>query len=219
MTMVRTKTCTNCGEEKRLECFSKCSRSKDGKQYRCKSCNKAYNESNRERIKEQKRKYYLDKKGNFLKRGRDYYQHNREQRLAYQSEYNQLNRDKIRAYKRTWKLGRYAADPLFAVELRCRRRILHALNGQGFSKKATTKDMLGCTYEELMTHLESQFVEGMSWDNRSEWHIDHIVPLASAESEEEILGLCHYTNLQPLWAHENLAKGARLDWASEGVAP
>ena len=64
--------------------------------------------------------------------------------------------------------------------------------------------------EELKIHLEKQFKPGMSWDNRKEWHIDHIVPLASAKDEETMNKLCHYTNLQPLWAEENLSKGARL---------
>jgi hypothetical protein len=61
-----------------------------------------------------------------------------------------------------------------------------------------------------MFHLESKFVDGMSWDNRSRWHIDHIMPLASAKTEEELVALCHYTNLQPLWAAENLRKSDKL---------
>jgi hypothetical protein len=55
--------------------------------------------------------------------------------------------------------------------------------------------------------LEKQFVVGMSWDNRNKWHIDHIIPLSSAKTEEEIYKLAHYTNLQPLWAEDNLSKG------------
>ncbi len=52
----------------------------------------------------------------------------------------------------------------------------------------------------------------MSWDNHTKygWHIDHIIPLASAKTEEELKSLCHYTNLQPLWAKENLSKGAKI---------
>ena len=75
--------------------------------------------------------------------------------------------------------------------------------------------MIGCSWEELVAHLESLFLEGMTWDNRSEWHIDHRIPLASAETEEEIHKLCHYTNLQPLWATDNMSKGPKLDTACE----
>lgn len=70
--------------------------------------------------------------------------------------------------------------------------------------------MLGCDWHHLKTHLESKFVDGMSWENRSLWHIDHIIPLASAKSVEEVVRLCHHTNLQPLWAKDNIRKGASV---------
>ena len=59
-------------------------------------------------------------------------------------------------------------------------------------------------------HLEKQFAIGMSWENRSEWHIDHIIPLSSAKTEDEVYKLCHYTNLQPLWAEDNLKKSNKF---------
>jgi hypothetical protein len=71
---------------------------------------------------------------------------------------------------------------------------------------------VGCTPQELKEHLEKQFKEGMTWDNHGMygWHIDHIIPLSSATTEEELYKLCHFTNLQPLWAEENLSKGNRI---------
>ena len=69
---------------------------------------------------------------------------------------------------------------------------------------------MGCTPLQLREHLEKQFVDGMTWDNRSDWHIDHIIPLSSAKTTEELNTLCHYTNLQPLWASENLSKGKKM---------
>jgi hypothetical protein len=63
--------------------------------------------------------------------------------------------------------------------------------------------------------MEAKFVDGMNWDNIGEWHIDHIIPLSSAETEQETIKLCHYTNLQPLWAFDNLSKGNSLDWVKE----
>ena len=50
----------------------------------------------------------------------------------------------------------------------------------------------------------------MKWDNHGKWHIDHIIPLSSAETEEEVYNLCHYTNLQPLWGEDNLKKGKKI---------
>ena len=73
-----------------------------------------------------------------------------------------------------------------------------------------TIDIVGCTIEEARTHIENQFVSGMSWDNYGEWHIDHIIPLSSGKNEEEYIKLNHYTNLQPLWKVDNLKKGAKL---------
>ena len=72
---------------------------------------------------------------------------------------------------------------------------------------------MGCTEVELKTYLESKFQPGMSWDNygRTGWHIDHIRPLSSFDlsNADEQARACHYTNLQPLWAKENLSKGDR----------
>jgi hypothetical protein len=64
--------------------------------------------------------------------------------------------------------------------------------------------------EFLKKHLEIQFIEGMSWENQGKWHIDHKIPLSSAKTEEEVYKLCHYTNLQPLWAEDNLKKGSKI---------
>lgn len=71
-------------------------------------------------------------------------------------------------------------------------------------------NLLGCSVEFLKQHLEKQFKNGMSWENHGKWHIDHIIPLASAKTQEKIEYLCHYTNLQPLWAKDNQSKGAKI---------
>ena len=74
-------------------------------------------------------------------------------------------------------------------------------------------DLVGCTLAELCTHLETQFVDGMSWDNRKDWHIDHIRPCGSFDlTDPEQQAQCfHYTNLQPLWARDNLEKSDAYD--------
>lgn len=80
-------------------------------------------------------------------------------------------------------------------------------------KRYKTEEILGCTLEELVSHLESQFTEGMTWENRGlkGWHIDHIIPISSAKTEEEVYKLSHYTNLQPLWAKDNLEKHNKIN--------
>jgi hypothetical protein len=105
---------------------------------------------------------------------------------------------------------RRKTDTLFDLTLRIRDRTRKAFLNQGFKKHSKTADMIGCSWEFLQEHIEQQFVDGMNWVNRSAWHIDHIVPLASAETEERLIELCHYTNLQPLWAQDNLSKGSKV---------
>ena len=101
-------------------------------------------------------------------------------------------------------------DPLVSMRTRYRCRMLVFMKRNGYSKPSKTQEMLGCDWNHLKAHLESQFVDGMSWDNRHLWHVDHIIPLASATSEEDLIRLNHYTNLQPLWASDNLSKGAKM---------
>jgi hypothetical protein len=77
-------------------------------------------------------------------------------------------------------------------------------------KTNKTFDIVGCTPQFLKEYLEKQFVDGMHWGNYGEWHIDHIIPLSSMKHKDEIHILCHYTNLQPLWAKDNLIKSNKL---------
>jgi hypothetical protein len=117
---------------------------------------------------------------------------------------------KQKKYIRDYNRSRRRYDPMFAMIDRLRSRIRYAIRNKGYSKTSKTSEMLGCDWNHLMTHLEEKFVDGMTWGNRHLWHIDHITPLASATSEEELIKLNHYTNLQPLWAEDNLRKGNRI---------
>ena len=83
---------------------------------------------------------------------------------------------------------------------------------KGYAKSSKTTAILGCDWKTLKLHIERQFTKNMTWENRSEWHIDHIVPLASANTEEELIALNHYTNLRPMWAEDNLSKGAKMEF-------
>ena len=83
-----------------------------------------------------------------------------------------------------------------------------ALTAAGVKRAAASFDLTGCTVAELRQYLEAQFTDGMSWENRSEWHIDHVRPCASFDltDPEQQRECFHYTNLQPLWAADNLSK-------------
>jgi hypothetical protein len=126
-------------------------------------------------------------------------------------EWKEIKRQNARAkeYKR-WK-RRWNEDELFAIKVRLRNLIRNSFRRGGYKKfNTSTEDIVGINYNEFKNYLESKFIDGMNWDNRGEWHIDHIIPLSSAKSEEELRKLCHYTNLQPLWEKDNLKKSNNI---------
>lgn len=185
------KTCSKCGETKELSEFSKAKSRKDGLHPYCKACRRAYNKANKDKIAE---------------RNRAYYQENKEKLSEQHSAYYQANKEKIAEKQRAYTRKRRAEDPAYAMLCRLRCRLHHALKGS--LKPANTMELVGCSPEELKAHIESQFVEGMSWENRAEWHLDHIRPVASFQDPAD--PRCwHWSNLQPLWAEDNIRKGDR----------
>lgn len=134
------------------------------------------------------------------------------------------------ACKRDYRAKAKSKDPKKFNEIKAQRareryardvnaRIINNLRGrlQKFIHNKYGKsyeDRLGCTLQEFKTHIEKQFKEGMSWENYGfkTWHIDHIQPMSSFDltKESELLACCHYTNMQPLWASDNLSKGNKI---------
>ena len=139
-----------------------------------------------------------------------------EQKIIYRQKVCQrqkANREKKNAYDRKYRQERKASDPAFRFEINYRARIKQAFKKGGVGS-VETQGLLGCTVEQAMQHIAAQFQPGMTWDNWGihTWHIDHIVPCASFDLDvaEEREKCFHYTNLQPLWAEENLRKSASL---------
>ena len=108
------------------------------------------------------------------------------------------------------------SNPVRRVESRIRCLLRNVIIANGSKKAAKTEELLGCTVAEARAHLEAQFLPGMSWDNHGEWHIDHIRPCASFDfSDPQQQKECsHYTNLQPLWAKDNLSKSDKWEAAA-----
>lgn len=138
--------------------------------------------------------------------------------------WREKNPEKAREWLRKWERenpekkrenrkksrDRRKKDPLVIAQKRVRGRTLDAFKRKRWNKKSGTRELLGCSREMLVSHIESKFAKGMSWDNRDKWHIDHIVPLSSANSIEELERLAHFSNLRPMWAIENMAKGDKI---------
>ena len=105
---------------------------------------------------------------------------------------------------------RLKSDPLFSHRRKLRTQLNYYYKRKSDSPTSFTS-IVGCTSSELRTHLESKFLDGMTWDNRKMWDIDHIVPVSTSEVDtiEKINELNHYSNLQVLWKIDNIKKGNR----------
>jgi len=202
------KTCPICGNS-----FEKNSNNQVNCSIKC--TKKKYRDSHKDKLntysKEYNKSYIRDK---------DYYKKNKTKVLQYLKKYRQTKKGKLitktasnkwsnsekgKAYKRRY----LKINMRYRLGKNLRLRIWHALKGN--SKSNSTINLLGCTIEELKQHLQKQFKPDMNWDNYGKWHIDHIKPCAKfdltiKENQEKCF---HYTNLQPLWAVENLKKGGK----------
>lgn len=123
-------------------------------------------------------------------------------------------RDRARYHREPWKIknritAKLQKDPIYRLKHTLRVRLNRAITINQKSGSAIRD--LGCSIEDLKTYFELKFQPGMSWENQGQWHIDHIVPLSRFDltDREQFLKACHYSNLQPLWAIDNLTKGNR----------
>ncbi|MDD4242711.1 MAG: hypothetical protein PHG08_00220 [Bacilli bacterium] len=204
------KKCSKCGVEKELTEFSKNQYTKDGFKPHCILCIKRY-----------KKEYYKTNKESIIEQQKEYYKNNKEYKKEYKKEYYKTNKEKIKTYReenfeyiskqhKEYTKQRRKDDPLFKLACNIRSLIGFSIRKSGYSKSSKTSAILGCSFEEFFNHIEKQFKEGMNWDNRHLWHLDHIYPVSLAVDEEHLLQLNHYTNFQPLWAEDNIRKGNKI---------
>lgn len=146
--------------------------------------------------------------------GKAHFQANKQRIYARRKAWPEETKARNREWLRQWMNNKRETDPHYCLGNRLRSRLWHALDYLNAKKAEKTTDLVGCSVPELKAYLESKFMDGMSWANKSEWHIDHIVPCASFDLKdpEQQKKCFHYTNLQPLWGKDNQAKGDKLDW-------
>ena len=207
-----TKKCTKCLVVKPFSEFAKDSRGK--RKYNvssdCKKCHNKHYLNNKEVYKKRNQTNYKKNKNKILEQCTQYYLNNKQKINCRNNKYGKIwrknNRSKIKE-----KDKKYRLIPLVKLKGNVRNRINNWLKETKFKKPCGTEKLLGCSYQQCKEHLEKQFTDGMTWSNHGQygWHIDHIVPLSSAKTQEDLHRLCHYTNLQPLWWHVNLSKGNR----------
>ena len=219
------KRCSICKEIKLTDCFGKLKDSKLGFKPHCKTCDKLKREKIVFEIQEVKEKVcsgcnILFPKSQFNK---DKYKKDGlsckcKQCLKIKKvEYYNNNKEKVKASNYNYHINKTTTDPKYKLK----RNISHLIResfkracGGGFVKNSKSLKILGCTITEFIEHLQSLFTEGMTLENHGNceecWHIDHKIPISSAKTEEDIIRLNHYTNLQPLWRDDNLSKSNKL---------
>tara|TARA_Y100000593_G_scaffold69925_1_gene128371 strand:- start:690 stop:1400 length:711 start_codon:yes stop_codon:yes gene_type:complete len=230
------KKCGKCGVVKPLDEFHKHKKLKDGRQYNCKECRKEHKkqhyQNNKESILEKQSQYYYDNRESILEKQKEYKkqyrQDNKEEIRKQQAQWYQGNKEEIRKQQKQYAQdnkekrnerdrNRRANDPVAALRENVSVAIRKALKRNDGSKKGeSVLQYLPYTIEQLQEHLEKQFKPGMSWDNHSldGWHIDHIYPHSKLPYDSmdhpNFLKCWALDNLQPLWAEENISKGAKI---------
>ena len=179
--------------------------------------NKKYREKNPDKLKKLQKEWREKNPDKIKKRDKNYRNSKggREKKKKYNYLYNKNNKPRINRRRRERERDRYKSDMLYRLVESLRGGLHQTLKAQGASKNARTIEYSCCSVKFLRNHLEKQFTDGMNWDNWSidGWHIDHRRPRDSfnLNNEDEIYMCQHYTNLQPMWGPENMAKGNDYD--------
>lgn len=181
---------------------------------------RAWKDKNREYYNTQRREYFKNNpeiRWKKILRDREY--HNRPEIIkARKAKYHEMKKNNPEEYKKKmdrhviWCRNRRHTNQEYRLMDNLRGRVNIALRRHNAFKWKSTAKLIGCSVKYLMKHLEKQFKPGMSWQNRNEWHVDHIIPchafnLTNPEQQKKCF---HYTNLQPLWAAENYSKGKKI---------
>lgn len=230
------KKCIKCLETKNLDDFSKRKDSKDGYRNDCKLCrtkdpnqkekNRKYYNQNRENLLNKskiRKSEKIDPNSKIRTIRRMFFLCNENQSVCTKcmtiKEKERFIKDKSRKNglsaqcnecKNKYYKNRKKEDILYRLSTTIRSMISSYIKSCGIKKSKKSEEIIGCKFTDFKIHLESKFVDGMTWENYGLWHIDHIIPISYAKSEKDIYRLNHYSNFQPLWAKENLSKGNRF---------
>ena len=193
---MESKSCCRCRVIKSKDSFAKNKRIKDGLHTHCRDCHKIEYQNTKDYQKEYAKQWVCDNKERHNKRQKQYFQENKKSLI-----------NKHLAYTK----ARRANDPLYALAHNMRSRLTDFFKLKGTKKQYRTEQLLGCSFKDFKDYLESKFEPWMTWENRGlynnstnhGWDVDHIIPLSSAKTEEELIKLCHYANLQPLCSYIN----------------
>jgi|TARA_R110002012_G_scaffold22893_6_gene78309 hypothetical protein len=181
---------------------------------------RAWRDKNREYYNTQRREYFKNNPEAHKKKIESCRRFSRRPEIikARKAKYHEMKKNNPEEYKKyidrhtIWCRNRRNNNMEYRLMDSLRGRLNSALRKHNVVKLETTIKLVGCPMPELIKYLENKFKPGMSWKNREKWHIDHVIPCISFDLSklEEQRKCFHYTNLQPLWAHENYSKGTKI---------
>ncbi len=185
------------------------------KSERYKEQQRQYRAENEEYIKEQRKKYKKENHDIILEKRKKWDKKYRDNHKEERKQWIQDNVELIRKERRDYHHKRAGEDALYRFEKQIRGLIISSFRRKSLKKSSHTYDIVGLEFDELYDYLLKTFKDnyGYDWDGIEEVHIDHIIPLSTADTEEDIIRLCYYTNLQLLKAKDNLNKKDKLDWS------
>lgn len=173
---------------------------------------KEYREKNKEIIKEKQRIRYQNNKEEYARKSKIYRENHKEEKRLQDKRYREEHREELNKKQ----LQRKKNNPVYKLKCNLRGMIKNSFRRRGFKKKQKGEKIYGCSVNELIEHLiktyENNYNEKWDWKYLKDVHVDHIIPLASANTEEDVIKLCHYSNLQLLKAKDNLDKKDSLEW-------
>lgn len=234
--MSKTRVCKKCSKRKKISDFP-FRKDSNSYRYECKKCRREWNreyqrqwreknsdlvasysktarEKNPEVFNERKKRWRKENPKKHKAIAKRYRVNNAEKVSERNKKYREKNKDSLREKKKAYVKKRKNKDVGFRLRLALRQRLNKSVVSG--SKSGSAVRDLGCSIDKLKIRFEEMFYphpktgEEMSWENYGEWHIDHIKPLALFDltDRKQLKQACHYTNLQPLWAVDNLSKGA-----------
>ena len=179
---------------------------------KAKACQRKWREGNKDKKRDCDSNYYKTNKNKILAQQKEYYKINQEKRKAYQKTYKQNNRKKVNARNRIYEKNRRLTNHKHRLNIGISALIRISLHNN--KNGHHWESLVGYTLKKLITHLEKQFTDGMSWENYGKWHIDHKIPLSAhnftSPEHTDFKKAWALKNLQPMWAKENISKGAKL---------
>ena len=239
---METKICITCNIEKNIDNFRKSGKyirndCKECENKKCKVRNKLnqehikekqkqYREKNKEKIRRYRKEHYnKDKQKEYNK---NYYKENKEYYKNWHKQYYAENKIKLRKKKIEWEKEnkekrkvyrekdyfKRQSDPVLKLKGQVRNMLCNSFKKRGLIKSKKLEEIAGCSMDFLINYLYKTFKDnyGYDWDEKEPVHIDHKIPLFIANTEEEVIKLCNYSNLQLLKAKDNLQKNKNLDW-------